>query len=826
MHGIRDGEVDAVVVEGPQGTQVFTLQSAEEPYRILAERMHEGAATLTSDGIILFCNKRLAEMVGRPAERLTGSPFTSVLRAQDRQSFRKLARFALTQDARAESRLFHADGTVLPVQLSLSAIPLQDAEDGICLVATDLSDQKRAEELLDAIFENIPYGIFLKDAEHLRYLRINRTGERYFGTSRDDIIGKADLDLYPLTEAASYQATDRATLRDGALDVPEERISTRAGERWQHTRKVRLLNENGKPAYVLRISEDITERKQLEEARSRLAAIVESSDDAIMSKSFEGIITACNSGAERLFGIVAATAIGTSMYDLIPESCRDAEAQICERLKRGDRVMPFETLRKRSDGSEVAVLLTLSPIRSTAGQCIGISETGRDISEMKSLIEAKALAQAANEAAEAVKDRLRLELSRERTMAQTFQETALPAALPQIAGIAFDAIYRAANNDFRLGGDWYDAVALADGRILLSIGDVTGTGREAAMVMASMRQVIRGVAHLYAEPIAVLDAADQNLKVEHPESFVTAFVGILDPIELTLTYAFAGHPRPLLRRSDGSIEEVIGEPGLPLGLRERNEAPASVIDMPLGTDLILYTDGLTEWNRDLAAGEALLKRAAAALPRKNPARALVAAMLGTVRNKTVTEVERKGDDIAVLVVQLLAKAQLPAAAGYGPTVRWTFDVNDADEAHAARHEFVDVLRARGLSPDDRFRAELIFGELLGNVVRYAAGEIDVTLDMRGRTPILHTMDNGEGFALHPRLPVDPFSERGRGLFLIDAIARNFNVTRRRGGGAHARVALAGRFNRAGQRARPQVPSVRLDEPAAWEAAIPRSECAT
>jgi len=148
MKAIHSGEVDAIVVDGRQGNQIFTLQSPEKTYRLLAERMNEGAATLTVEGTILFCNRRLAEMVGLPAERLLGSPLSSVLREEERQGFSELVRRALKNDVRAEGHLLRSDETVFPVQLSLSRIPLEESGQGVCVMATDLSDQKRAEHKL------------------------------------------------------------------------------------------------------------------------------------------------------------------------------------------------------------------------------------------------------------------------------------------------------------------------------------------------------------------------------------------------------------------------------------------------------------------------------------------------------------------------------------------------------------------------------------------------------------------------------------------------------------------------------------------------------
>ncbi len=145
MNAIRSGDVDGIVVEGPKGSRIFTLQSPEEPYRILAERMNEGAATLTPDGTILFCNQRLADMVRVPSERLLGSTLHTILHAEERGGLADLLQVALDRDVRVERRFLRSDRTVLPVQLSLSRIPTDESSHGICLVATDLTAQKEAQ---------------------------------------------------------------------------------------------------------------------------------------------------------------------------------------------------------------------------------------------------------------------------------------------------------------------------------------------------------------------------------------------------------------------------------------------------------------------------------------------------------------------------------------------------------------------------------------------------------------------------------------------------------------------------------------------------------
>jgi PAS domain S-box-containing protein len=143
---------------------------------------------------------------------------------------------------------------------------------------------------------------------------------------------------------------------------------------------------------VSKISRDITDRKRAEQIASRLAAVVESSDDAIISMGLDTIITTWNRGAERTFGYTAAEAIGKSVTMLIPQGSEDEEPRILKRLLDGERVDHYETVRQRKDGSRVSVSLTVSPIYY-GGKIIGVSKISRDISDRKRAEEALRQAQ-------------------------------------------------------------------------------------------------------------------------------------------------------------------------------------------------------------------------------------------------------------------------------------------------------------------------------------------------------------------------------------------------------------------------------------------------
>jgi PAS domain S-box-containing protein len=139
---------------------------------------------------------------------------------------------------------------------------------------------------------------------------------------------------------------------------------------------------------VHNILDDISERNPSEVAQAYLAAIVESSDDAIIGKTLQGIITSWNKGAERLFGYTAAGIIGLPINTLIPSDRQGEEVEILERLRRGERIEHFETVRVRKDGAAIDVSLTISPIKDSSGRIIGASKIARDISERKRFEEA------------------------------------------------------------------------------------------------------------------------------------------------------------------------------------------------------------------------------------------------------------------------------------------------------------------------------------------------------------------------------------------------------------------------------------------------------
>jgi serine phosphatase RsbU (regulator of sigma subunit) len=146
----------------------------------------------------------------------------------------------------------------------------------------------------------------------------------------------------------------------------------------------------------------------------------------------------------------------------------------------------------------------------------------------------------------------------------------------------------------------------------------------------------------------MFDVADRTLRSEGEDRMVTAFVGIIDPKSMTMVYASAGHPPALLRTTDGRVTELYA-PGPPIGLRYLSEGARSTVDLPQGSRLLLYTDGLIEWSRDVTAGEALLQKHFAEAPDSgdpHPAKSLIDAVLPKTGAR---------DDVAALTVAIAAR---------------------------------------------------------------------------------------------------------------------------------------------------------------------------
>jgi GAF domain-containing protein/anti-sigma regulatory factor (Ser/Thr protein kinase) len=359
--------------------------------------------------------------------------------------------------------------------------------------------------------------------------------------------------------------------------------------------------------------------------------------------------------------------------------------------------------------------------------------------------------------------------SREQHVAETLQRAFLNDELPQTETLQFNAIYRGAQVGSALGGDWYDAFA-HDGRIVITIGDVTGKGVDAARLMVQLRQWVRMAAVVSDDPAKMLMLLNRALALEGRDELATAFIGVIDREGRRLTYSSAGHPPPVIKRKRGRPTSLVCEAFPPLGVMPTMEYEQHSIALGDTSLLVFYTDGLTEIDRDPVAGEAAVEDLLVGdevLFAANPARYVSRLVAG----------KSARDDMAILTVRL------------GRTLgRWAFDVADSAAAYAIKRDFVHAVTERYAAADIN-ACEVIFSELVGNALRYAPGRLSLGLSVDAEGMWLHVMDDGPGFSGPPSLPNDVWSESGRGLFLVEALARDFTIRRLPGYGTYVKVLL-------------------------------------
>ena len=210
----------------------------------------------------------------------------------------------------------------------------------------------------------------------------NRAAERMFGYTEAEVVGQSIRVIIPPELYAEEEDVLRRIRAGEGVDHYDTVRIRKDGHRLDVSLTVSpIATPDGRIIGVSKIARDITERRRLERDARHFAAIVESSDDAIVSKDLNGIVTSWNAAAERMFGFTAAEMVGQSIRRLIPGDRQQEEDEVLSRIQRGERVEHYETVRQRKDGTLVPVSLTVSPIRSQDGTVVGASKIARDISE-------------------------------------------------------------------------------------------------------------------------------------------------------------------------------------------------------------------------------------------------------------------------------------------------------------------------------------------------------------------------------------------------------------------------------------------------------------
>ncbi len=241
----------------------------------------------------------------------------------------------------------------------------------------------------------------------------------------------------------------------------------------------------------------------------------------------------------------------------------------------------------------------------------------------------------------------------EQSIAETLQRSFLPASLPRVEGMQLAARYLPGTAGVAVGGDWFDAIRLQDGQLGLVVGDVVGKGVQAAATMAQLRNGLRAFSLDRMKPSSTLTRLNRLAEEVMETAFATVVYVVIDGDARVCRYASAGHPPPLVAYPDGRVAFLEEGRGLPLGAGTDTRYTQEIVDLPVGTILVLYTDGLVE-RRGESIDEGLDRLRLGVLEGPREPEQLVEHLL-----QRLVGTGERGDDIALLAVRLLAVAPQP-----------------------------------------------------------------------------------------------------------------------------------------------------------------------
>ncbi len=346
----------------------------------------------------------------------------------------------------------------------------------------------------------------------------------------------------------------------------------------------------------------------------------------------------------------------------------------------------------------------------------------------------------------------------QRTTSELLQRSLLPESLPDLEGLALGALYEPGGSGVDVGGDWYDVVPLADGRVAVALGDVMGKGVAAAVVMGQVRAALRAYALIDPDPAVVLSRLDVLVtSLGSPEQIITAAYAVISADRGTVDLAVAGHPPPLLAGPGGEPHGVALAEGPALGLRAGTWTTTSV-GFPPGSLLLFYSDGLVETRSlqlDLGIEE-LSQRLADTEPRRRHPRELCSRLAHQMRRHD------SDDDVTLLAVMSTVGLHLQTATTELPA--------DSSASPLARRALNGWLSAWEVDSEVAETAALCLSELVTNAVIHSGTASRVTAQLDGERLLVAVQDRGHRGAARRSEDHEPTDISGRGLMLVEALA--------------------------------------------------------
>jgi PAS domain S-box-containing protein len=644
-------------------------------------------------------------------------------------------------------------------------------------------------------------------------------------TSIDELLEHPRDSIFAPDDRAFYHATILPTqMREGRWQGELRFRTYRSGALIPILYNAFVLRDDaGRPAGLAAVSRDLRERRRLDIG---MRALAETGAAMYGSLDFERTVQNVASAVVKSFAslcvVDAVTADGSirsiaasnrgpefarSLQRAVSTHSRSSDHPVWRAIRRGESTLvaniPSDWIARNGlrgidgdleDEIDIRSLLFV-PIRSQQDGVYGALACGLDGRDARGHFTVDDLRFADEIAARAglAFDHARA-YERERRIAVTLQEASLPRVLPAIVGLHLSADYRPGNSEATIGGDWYDAFVLDDGRVAITIGDIVGNGLGAAVTMGKVRQAMQSVASVIPHPSVMLEVADRTVRAQSDDAYATAIAGILDLEANQFVFASAGHPGPFLRLASGVIEDhTLG--GVLLGMRDNGDAQTKTIAVSPGSMLAFFTDGLTEATRDIVEG---MNRVRAAMERValstdgDPAHALV---------EDVLRGAPAMDDVAVLLAEIGAStlhgSHEPGAARRKPDRNRALTIFSAplvvpdsrgkvvtiaarlDEIIKARRAIRTLVVNADLPRETVDLVELVTGELVANAVEHGVGTlVDVALRMFAGSVVVAVTNEGPVFERETaELATMIYNERGRGLAILAAMGCALTIER-------------------------------------------------
>lgn len=627
LNAIRTGEVDALVVKGPEGHAIYTLTGAERTYRLLVEAMNEGALVLSPEGNIIYSNHTFAAMLGLPLEQVIGSSVFEYIAQPDVDTVKDLLNEAVWSPGRKEVSLRREDKTSVPAHISVGGLDIENESQSISAVVTDLTEHKaleceltryreHLEDLVDERTRQLSETVGLlkheidvrKQTENAlkqtqndlnRAQAVAHTGSWRMNVQNDELVWSDETYRMfgvaygtPLTYElflSCVHPDDRdyvdsrwqAALQGEPYDV-EHRIVVGDTTKWVRQTAELEYDERGMLLGGFGTVQDITASKQSEEALRNSEAQFRAMADSIPQLAWmanpDGYIFWYNQRWYAYTGTTPEQMEGWGWQIVHDPAILPTVMDEWERSIATGQQFDMDFPLRGSDGEFRWFLTRIIPLKDSKGNVLRWFGTNTDITERIEI--------------EQEKQRI---FEREHHIAETLQQALVPSQIPyNVDDWQIAARYIPALKEAQVGGDFYDVFPLDDRKIGVLIGDVVGKGLVAAIRVAAARYAVRSYAYINMTPAKTMSLTNKALCKEgiSEGNVLTAFFGILDLKTNTLTYTNAGHEPPLVLTNKGHVEELMVT-GPMLGIVDCEYAE-DTIKLEQGDSVVMYTDGITE----------------------------------------------------------------------------------------------------------------------------------------------------------------------------------------------------------------------------------------